>query len=87
MPLQSISYTIKLVYSFTETGRLYLLFYAKLFIVMMMVCGFQLNDQLLKEVEQLKEQYVIKYQDINCKLGKYWTKLGQAFWGGHVFWV
>jgi len=32
---------------------------------------FQKNDALLKEIEQLKEQYVIKFQEVSGKIDKY----------------
>lgn len=31
---------------------------------------FQKNDALLKEIEQLKEQYVIKFQEVSGKIDK-----------------
>ena len=31
---------------------------------------FQKNDGLLKEIEQLKEQYVIKFQEVSGKIDK-----------------
>lgn len=31
---------------------------------------FQKNDALLKEIEQLKEQYVIKFQEVTGRIGK-----------------
>ena len=30
----------------------------------------QKNDSLLKEIEQLKEQYVIKFQEVSAKIDK-----------------
>lgn len=37
---------------------------------------FQKNDALLKEIEQLKEQYVIKFQEVSGKIDKCTFKVG-----------
>lgn len=40
---------------------------------------FQKNDALLKEIEQLKEQYVIKFQEVSGKIDKCTYKVHAVF--------